>query len=169
MGFVHVDAGNLLIPFIIHPFIYQAPITPTLSGLSGRRSSCVLQMKSEGPKMDRRLLCAPPALAVLFAKGVAAMPAPAQANPAASTSVSDMMNSIPIAAFPVATLTLIGVKIAVAPKAATAGEWNSKTTPTPAAPADASGLPPGWQQATDPSSGKQYYYKAGVTQWEPPK
>lgn len=31
-------------------------------------------------------------------------------------------------------------------------------------------LPPGWQQSTDPASGREFYYNAetGVTSWDPP-
>ena len=41
---------------------------------------------------------------------------PNKAELAASVSISDMMNGIPVAALPVAALAVIGAKVAVAPK-----------------------------------------------------
>ena len=42
--------------------------------------------------------------------------------------------------------------------------------PAPPPPAPAGGLPAGWEEKTDPSSGKKYYvnHEQKVTQWDRP-
>ena len=50
--------------------------------------------------------------------------------------------------------------------------WVRRPQPIPGAPgsAPASGLPPGWSESTDPSSGRTYYVHVdGKTSWEFPK